>query len=63
MWEGETLLSHFETMNVLLSNKYLSATEFNAMVPWQLSVLLSLVKRDQEERAAQEAKTAGKEYW
>lgn len=48
--EGMDLLSYFETQHILLKSGSMSMTEYNALIPWQLDVILSLMKRDQEEK-------------
>ena len=62
IFEGYDLLTYFEIQHILMESGKISMTEYNAMLPWHLDIELSLIKKDQAEkaeRAANKARSAG----
>ena len=49
MFEGKDLLQYFEIGHALRTRHSLSLTEYNALIPWHLDVMLSQIHNDMEE--------------
>ena len=56
MFEGKGMMDYFEIGHQLSEKNNLSLTEYNAMLPWHLSIKVALIARDFEDKKARMAK-------